>query len=405
MASYLIKGAQILTGDEIIQDDLAVEGGQISAIGSDARGDLTIDGAGLLLAPGLVDIHGDAFERQIMARPGVFFDIDLAFLDTDRQLAANGITTAYHALTLSWEPGLRSVERGAEVIDGLTALEPRLTVDHRVQLRWETFASEAEALIEETVASATKAPSIAFNDHTTMMLRAKDMRVQDRPLVMAPDDLIASDDPVLLKRCLTPARRSDMTVEAYRDMLVGKWSARDKVEDGIARMAKLGAANGLPMLSHDDSFPEMRQYWTAKGAKIAEFPMSKLTAEDAKSRDEWVVYGAPNAVRGGSHIGSPGTADMVEAGLCDVVASDYYYPAMLAGIAKMHAENRASLPALWKTVSTNPAKASGLTDRGEIAIGKRADLVLIDWPEGAPPAIAMTLSGGHIAHLRGDLIT
>ena len=78
-----------------------------------------MDCRGLILAPALVDIHGDAFERQIMPRPGVFTPIDVALLETDRQLAGSGIATAYHALTLSWEPGLRSVRHGAAMIDAL----------------------------------------------------------------------------------------------------------------------------------------------------------------------------------------------------------------------------------------------------------------------------------------------
>ena len=69
---------------------------------------------GALVLPGVVDIHGDAFERQIMPRPRTMFPLDIALLDTDRQLAANGITTAYHGITVSWEPGLRSLAAGPE---------------------------------------------------------------------------------------------------------------------------------------------------------------------------------------------------------------------------------------------------------------------------------------------------
>ncbi|MEO1457525.1 MAG: amidohydrolase family protein, partial [Pseudomonadota bacterium] len=91
-------------------------------------------------------------------------------------------------------------------------------------------------------------------------------------------------------------------------------------------------------------------------------------------------------------------ADMVEAGLCDILASDYFYPAMLAAVARLHDERRAPLPALWSLVSAGPAAASGLTDRGMLAPGRRADLVLIDWPEGAVPAVKLTLSAGRTAY-------
>ena len=126
--------------------------------------------------------------------------------------------------------------------------------------------------------------------------------------------------------------------------------------------------------------------------------MTEEVAQYAREAGDFIVFGVPNVVRGGSHIGSPAAADMIEAGLCDVLASDYFYPAMLAGVARLHHERRASLPDLWSLISSGPAKACHLPDRGEIAKGKRADLVLLDWPESATPAVAMTMSGGNIAH-------
>jgi alpha-D-ribose 1-methylphosphonate 5-triphosphate diphosphatase len=89
---------------------------------------------------------------------------------------------------------------------------------------------------------------------------------------------------------------------------------------------------------------------------------------------------------------------MIRLGLCDVLASDYFYPAMLTAVARLLSDGYDDLSNLWKLVSTNPARASGLTDRGGIAIGQRADLVLIDWPEGATPTPRLTLVGGKTAY-------
>jgi alpha-D-ribose 1-methylphosphonate 5-triphosphate diphosphatase len=107
-------------------------------------------------------------------------------------------------------------------------------------------------------------------------------------------------------------------------------------------------------------------------------------------------------VRGGSHLGgSPGAADMVEAGLCDILASDYFYPAMLNAAARLARDRRADLARAWDLVSGGPARASGLTDRGALAVGMRADIVLVDWPERGAPSVKATLSGGRVAHLSG----
>ena len=73
--------------------------------------------------PGIVDIHGDAFERQLQPRPGVDFPPDVALADTQTQLLANGITTAFHGVTLSWEPGLRSADAWTALLAALRAAD------------------------------------------------------------------------------------------------------------------------------------------------------------------------------------------------------------------------------------------------------------------------------------------
>ncbi|MEM9640987.1 MAG: alpha-D-ribose 1-methylphosphonate 5-triphosphate diphosphatase [Pseudomonadota bacterium] len=393
-----IRGADVILADEIVPADVLIVDGRIAEIGDIPGTHKVLDGRGQILAPALVDVHGDAFERQLMPRPGVFFPVDTAVLETDRQLAANGIATAFHAITLSWEPGLRAVSRGAELVQALTDMAPRLTVENRVQLRWETFAFEAIELIENAL-KGPLLPSIAFNDHTSMMMRSFDVAVQDRAFEQSPDFTVADlADTRMRGRVAGSARRADLEIDPYIAKLGQVWARRERVDAAIQRVASAGRAAGAAMFSHDDTQPETRAYYRALGAHIAEFPMVLEVAKAARAAGEPIIFGAPNAVRGGSHIGSLGAADMVEEGLCDALASDYYYPAMLAAVARLDAEMRASRPALWSLVSTGPARASGLMDRGEVSVGQRADLVLVDWPNGQTPAVRTTLSAGRIAY-------
>lgn len=134
-SAVIIEGATVVFGDRLEAASVRLEDGQITAIDGPRDGATSVDGRGHLLGPAFVDVHGDAFERQLMPRPGTILPVEAALLETDRQLASNGIATAFHALTLSWEPGLRSVENGRAVVSALEALAPRLTVDNRVQLR------------------------------------------------------------------------------------------------------------------------------------------------------------------------------------------------------------------------------------------------------------------------------
>lgn len=391
------EGAQVYLPDDIAQTNVTIADGQIAEIGGPAQGEV-IDARGLILAPALIDVHGDAFERQLMPRSGVFFPTDTAVIDTDRQLAANGIATAYHAITLGWEPGLRDVARGRDLMQALRDLAPRLTVENRVQLRWETFAFEALDVIEWAL-SGPLLPSLAFNDHTSMTMRAYDVPIQDRAFELSPDFSIASlDDDRMKKRTASKAHRAGLSEEDYVALLGKVWDRRGEVPETISKVAQMGRDAGAPMLSHDDTRAETRCYFRDLGANVAEFPMVMEAAEAARQGGEPIIFGAPNAARGGSHIGSLGAGDMVEAGLCDALASDYFYPAMLAAIAKLDVERRADRRALWSLVSSGPARAMSFADRGEISVGSRADLVLVDWPDGSAPAIQGTWVAGRCAY-------
>lgn len=391
-------GATVYLPDDIVETTVTVQDGHIAAIGGPVQG-TQIDARGLILAPALIDVHGDAFERQVMPRPGVFFPMHTAVLDTDRQLAANGIATTYHSITLSWEPGLRSVDRGREMMQAIRDLAPRLTVENRVQLRWETFAFEALDLLDWAM-EGPLTPSLAFNDHLSMSMRSADTPIQTRQFEHSPDYALMdlNDEALLRKRHMKHAERAGLSFEDFRALMLRVWERRPQVPDQIRALAAKAQAQGVPMLSHDDTQAETRAFYHAIGATVAEFPMTMDPVNEARAKGDAIIFGSPNAVRGGSHIGSLGAGEMVAAGQCDVLASDYYYPAMLAAVERLDRDGRADRLALWRLVSAGPARAMGLHDRGEIALGKRADLVLVDWPQGQTPAITGTWVAGRCAY-------
>src|SRR5690348_8103924 len=72
----ITAGSVLLLSDGEQQVDLALEDGCIR-VGAASSG-ATLDARGLLVLPGIVDIHGDAFERQIQPRPGIGFAPDIA---------------------------------------------------------------------------------------------------------------------------------------------------------------------------------------------------------------------------------------------------------------------------------------------------------------------------------------
>ena len=122
----------------------------IGSIGSDGGNGRCFDARGLYVLPGIVDIHADAFERQLMPRPGVGFPIDVALLESDRQAVSNGITTLFHGVTWSWEPGLRGADNARAVLGAIEDPAAANSAPTRgCHLRYETFNLDAEAEVAD----------------------------------------------------------------------------------------------------------------------------------------------------------------------------------------------------------------------------------------------------------------
>jgi alpha-D-ribose 1-methylphosphonate 5-triphosphate diphosphatase len=346
-----ITGGTVLLGsDGLRRADLDLTDGLIRFGGSDGPG---FDASGLLVLPGIVDLHGDAFERQLQPRPGVDFPADLALRDTESQLVANGITTAFHGVTLSWEPGLRSLTAWRALLDALAA--GSWTCDMRVHLRWEAYNLDA---LETALAdiAAGRVHLLAFNDHTPAILRKL-------------------DDPTEGAKY---SSRAGMNLEAFGAMAKEIAARADAVPTALDRIAAAARAAGLPMASHDDDAITVRDRFRSLGARICEFPMAEEVATAAATAGDFVAMGCPNVVRGGSHLGWASAARSVEAEICNILTSDYYYPAMMRAAFVLAERGILDLPRAWALISENPARAARLPDRGTIEAGKRADLVIVD---------------------------
>ncbi|MEO6839789.1 MAG: alpha-D-ribose 1-methylphosphonate 5-triphosphate diphosphatase [Bradyrhizobium sp.] len=377
MMNLFIEGGRALLGGKICEASLEVADGRISAADHPpARGALNIDADGLLVLPGIVDLHGDAFERQMMPRPGVDFPVDVALIDSDRQAIANGITTVFHGTTWSWEPGLRSGDNARQLLETIEHLRPRLAADTRFHLRHETYNLDAESEIIAWL-SARRIDLFAFNDHmdSTVGNLAK---------------------PQKRGRMVERTGLSDREFDTLVERVV---SRADHVPGSIARLAKAARDAGIRMLSHDDDTPAMRQAYRAQGIAIAEFPVNEETARDAAANGDFIVFGAPNVVRGGSHTGWTKASDMIAKGLCSVLASDYYYPAQLLAAFRLVADGVLPLSDAWNLISSAPARAAGLADRGTLDPGQRADIVLVDDQQPLRPRIIAVISAGRLVHL------
>jgi alpha-D-ribose 1-methylphosphonate 5-triphosphate diphosphatase len=360
----------LVNGRGFVPAAVLIEDGRIAEIREGQQPAGAEDLGDLLLLPGLVDLHGDAFERQLMPRPGVLVDPVAALLDTDSQLLASGITTAFHGLTWSWESGLRSMTTGRRWMKAMEAEQSRLGADHRVHLRFEAYAKEGLDEAIELIRHG-RIGLLAFNDHTPGMFGKFEDDVALSPL----------------------AQRNQVSIDALRDRLVAVRLGATSLAGSVNRLVMAAGEAGVPMLSHDDRDPQQRQSWRRRGVRICEFPMRMDAAAEATTHGEPVIAGAPNVVRGGSHLAWVSAAELVAAGCCTALATDYWYPSLLQAPFRLARDGVLPLPRAFELVSEGPAKVAGLDDRGRIAQGLRADLIAVD-DGGQAPRVARVWTGG-----------
>lgn len=365
-------GADILRPDGIeARGEIAICDGRIAP----ARAGRTVDLSGFRIAPGIVDLHGDGFERHVAPRRGAMKQLGEGLRASEAELAANGITTGVIAQFYSWEGGLRGADFADELFTALRALRGQVVTDLRPQLRFETHLLDDYATLPEKIAR-WGVGYVVFNDHLPHARLAEGRR-----------------PPRLTGQALKAGRNPDHHFEMLLEMHRRSPEVPAALEALCAQLRDTGVCFG----SHDDASAQMRADWRARGARIAEFPETLEAAEAARAGGDRIILGSPNVVRGASHKGNVSALELIAMGLCDALASDYHYPSPRRAAQFLEQSGLLSPEAAWALVSDGPAQVLGLSDRGRIEAGLRADLVVLD----ADGRIGATFAGGRVSYMNG----
>ncbi len=374
MIDHRITGAEVLRPDGVHEDALTVAEGCIS----DGTAPREVDLSGYLVLPGIVDVHGDGFERHLAPRRGAMKEMAEGLVAVEAELAANGITTAMLAQFVSWEGGLRSLEFADQVFKAIRDTAANLVTDLRAQLRLETHMldiyCDIPALIDEW-----QVRYVVFNDHLPHARLAE-----------------GRQPPRMVGQALKAGRNPEKHFELLKDL----HARTGDVPPALDRLCVELTARAIRLGSHDDATEAQRADWHARGVHVAEFPETPVAAEAARKLGDKVVLGAPNVVRGGSHKGNVSAIDLISCGLCDAIASDYHYPSPRRAALLIAQAGIADLAAAWRLVSAGPADVLGLSDRGELTMGKRADMVILD---AKTHRVAATMVRGQFSYLSGPI--
>ncbi len=369
--SLRLTGAQVLRDGDMQARSVVMQDGRI------AKGPLPeVDLTDYLILPGIIDLHGDAFERHISPRPSAPFPIATGLAGTDRDAAANGVTTAYLAQSWSWEGGSRGPDYALQLLAGLDAYRPRALIDLRVQIRCETHTVDTKDRLLAAV-QAHRVGYVVFNNHLDEAV----MLAEQRP-----------------HEVTVWARKAGRTPDEHMALVHETMALKPRVPRYLCRLAEEFDRLGVVYGSHDDPDANTREHFSMIGAKIFEFPTSVAAAEAARAVGDPVLMGAPNVVRGGSQSGNVSALHLVRARRCDALVSDYYYPALSQAAFRLVDEGVMPLPRAWDLISKNPAEILRLPDRGRIDYGRRADLTVI---HAETRQVEATFSAGRLAYLGG----
>ncbi|EML2227014.1 TPA: alpha-D-ribose 1-methylphosphonate 5-triphosphate diphosphatase [Klebsiella aerogenes] len=356
----IINNVKLVLEDETIDGSLEVQEGRIYAFAeSQSRLPGALDGEGGWLLPGLIELHTDNLDKFFTPRPKVDWPAHSAMSSHDALMVASGITTVLDAVAIGdVRDGGDRLENLEKMINAVEETQKRglNRAEHRLHLRCE------------------------LPHHTTLPLFEK----------------LVDREPVTLVSLMdhSPGQRQFANREKYREYYQGKYQLSSEQmlrfeEEQMALAAAWSQPNRqaiaamcrerqIALASHDDATHEHVAESHLLGSVIAEFPTTLAAAQASRQHGMNVLMGAPNIVRGGSHSGNVAAHQLAASGLLDILSSDYY-PASLLDAAFRIADsddNAFTLAQAVRLVSKHPAQALGLHDRGVIAEGKRADLVL-----------------------------
>jgi alpha-D-ribose 1-methylphosphonate 5-triphosphate diphosphatase len=374
----VIANARIVLAERVIEHGwIALVDGRVAEIGEGKAPEASEDAGGDLIMPGLVELHTDHLEAHYVPRPKVFWNPVAAVISYDGQLATSGITTVLDSLRV-WR------EDGAEEVDGRAVV------------------------LADAIASA-RAASLLRADHF-LHLRCE---IPMPSVVEEAKELVGRPDVKLMSLMdHTPGQRQFRDEGKLRDYYRGKGGGMTDAEldvlferrlgyqqayaaDNMRAIVALAHEREIPLASHDDTTEENVADAVRDRVAVAEFPTTIEAARGLHQAGIGILMGAPNVVRGGSHSGNIAAVDLAREGLLDILSSDYIPSSLLMAALQLPQHAPAiDLASAVRTVTKAPAEAVGLTDRGEIAVGKRADLIRVR-VAGEVPVVRSVWREGH----------
>lgn len=168
------------------------------------------------------------------------------------------------------------------------------------------------------------------------------------------------------------------------------------------RLADLAAAldaRGVNYGSDGDVSAETREWMSMIGARMVSRPMTRQAAATARAMGEPVILSATDILTSGT-VRHGIAAALLGEGMCDALGSFGRPDAALRVVTALVSSGRMSLGHAWALISSAPAGIMGLSDRGGLVMGTRADIVLM---ETGSMKVAATICAGRLIYADAEI--
>lgn len=372
--TFYLTACRLVGPDATIDDaSLLIEDGVISEICPQSVPSRAVEISlrGRTVMPGLIDLHSDAIERVAEPRTGIYLPFDLAAIQIDRLSAACGITTLFNAISFAGEElGLREHRAPAKLVEAVAANRPHACTDQRVHCRFEVTYGDALPDILSFIENGA-CHFVSYMDHSPgqgQFTNEENYR-----------DYMST--------------RYGYAADAITELIKKKQVDRDIVKSHVRELATCASTHAIPLAGHDADSKEHVAEMRDLGAALAEFPMSWEAARATIDAQLHQSVGSVNVIRGGSQRTGMSARDLVAENLADCLCSDYVPATLLPAVFLLSERLEKPLHQTAKLVTKYPATAAGLTDRGSLEPGKRADLVVITTEETWPRVVSTWVGG------------
>ena len=380
----ILKNTKIVTPEAVKENHwLLIEDDKIADLGymneKIPLGDIEIDLEGMMVLPGLIDIHSDMIESLLQPRSTALMDFGMSLAEAEKQLAACGITTMFHSISM-YQEGTWDVKeiRQAPQVKKLADLIKKIKktdhlINHKYHLRYEIDNLACYEEVRRMIKN-DQVQLLSFMDHTPKQGQYQDLSIYRRHL---------------------PGEGKELTNEEFSNLVERELHKPKVSNEELKVLADLARERNISIASHDDDTVEKLMQNLTLGIKISEFPITLTVAQKAVNLGLKTVLGAPNVLLGKSHSGNLVAAEAVKAGCGSILCSDYYPQALLRAVFKLSHEFHLPLPKACRLATLSPAEATGIDgEYGSLTPGKKADLIVVRQDVAGQPQLLSTWVDG-----------